>query len=294
MRYLSKSVLSGAVVTAICVTLWLTWPATALAQQTTSAGIGALVVPTWDASIVQTRGSTCGYCNMTDQTRANALGIGLLSSPVTEATPAAYFVNSGSAGTARQYQVGGGAMATRDIDGQMSFSVAEGSPPLAPDTTSRIPNETQALALAQAIASRLGLPAGEIAGSQTHGLAISGWTTLGPTAPTTIGRAVEFHRSVGGYRVLGSQARFEFGRDGVLKSALIHWPQFRLKPGITKVRDRSAVLAEVTPKTNGRVVYELEVVFAQGADGSMAPMMLAVTAPLGGVAVSRDLVPLTE
>jgi hypothetical protein len=55
------------------------------------------------------------------------------------------------------------------------------------------------------------------------------------------------------------------------------------------------VLAEVAPKTNGRVVQELEVVFAQGTDGSMAPMMLVVTAPASGaVSVNRDLVPLTE
>jgi hypothetical protein len=54
-------------------------------------------------------------------------------------------------------------------------------------------------------------------------------------------------------------------------------------------------LAEIAPKTNGRVVQELEVVFAQGTDGSMAPMMLVVAAPPSGMmAVSQVLVPLTE
>jgi len=296
MRYLTRIVFLRTVLAGICVTLGATWSGTALAQQSaqaTGATAGASAVPTWNVGVAQATGSTCGYCSMTDQARANALGIGLLSSPVADVVPATYFVNSGSTGTAREYQVGGGAMTMRDIDGYMSFGVAEGLPPLTPDTTARIPNETQTLALAQALGTRLGLPAGEIAGFQTHGLAISGGTLLGPIAPTTIGRAVEFHRAVGGHRVLGSQARFEFGRDGVLKSALVHWPQFRLKPG--KLRDRGAVLAEVAPKTNGRVVQELEVVFAQGTDGSMAPMMLVVTAPASGaVSVNRDLVPLTE
>jgi hypothetical protein len=177
----------------------------------------------------------------------------------------------------------------------MSFGVAEGLPPLTADTTSRIPGEAQALALAQALASRLGLPPDEIAGFQTHGLAISGGTILGRVAPTTVGRAVEFHRAVAGYRVVGSAARFEFGRDGVLKRALVHWPQFRLKPGMARMRDRAAVLAEIAPKTNGRAVHELEVVFAQGADGSMAPMTLVVTSPPGDVVtVDRALVPLAE
>lgn len=293
MRHLTKLVLSGAFLAGICVTLCLICPGTAVAQQAVAGGAWAM--PNWDAGILQATEGTCRYCSLSEQARADALEIGLLSSPVVGAAPATYFANAGAAGTARQYTVGGGSVTMRDIDKYLSFGVAEGLPPLTPDTTSRIPSEATALASARTLATQLGIPTGEVGGVQIHGLAISGGTVLGAIAPTTVGRAVEFWRTVGGYRVLDSAARFEFGRDGVLKSVLVHWPQFRLKPGMARLRDRSAVLAEVGPKTNGRVIHEMEVVFAQGADGSMTPMMLVVTAPRSGIMmVSRDLVPLTQ
>lgn len=236
--------------------------------------------PKWDRGLLRPdRG--CRFCDLDDQTRSDILGFGNLGSAEVEAAATSSFAKSGNAGRTRHYRAGSTTGSSRPVDGYLSFAALSDLPPLTAATTSSIPNEAQVLARAKDLAAQLGLLDEEVVGIETHGIAIGGRTLLGPVEPVTIGRTVELKRAVAGYRVLGSSVRFEFGKDLKLQKTLIHWPPFRLRPGLTKMRDRSVVLGEIAEKAGGQRLHHMEIVYAQGEDGFMAPAMLVVAGSTG-------------
>jgi hypothetical protein len=143
-----------------------------------------------------------------------------------------------------------------------------------------IPQESEAIAGAKQWFARLGLPLDEALAPESHGVAAAGTTPLGPVAPVVVSRLVEFGRTVNGLRVGDSFARFEFGQDGELRSVLVHWPSFRLRPGVSTLRDPGSVQQEIQAWSAGRPVSELHLVYLQDADGYMVPGISA-TAEVG-------------
>jgi len=205
------------------------------------------------------------------------LGFGALGNAEIEAAPAESFGRAGEAAHTRRYRAAGWTGSARRADGYFSFATRQKLPPLTAETTSSIPSEAQAVARAKDLAAQLGLLNEEVASVDSHGIAVEGRTLLGRVEPVTIGRMVELKRAVGGYRVLGSSVRFEFGKDMQLQRTLIHWPHFRMRPTLSRMRDRTVVLGEVDQKAAGKALRKMEIVYAQGDDGFMAPALLVVT-----------------
>jgi hypothetical protein len=256
-------------------------------------------VPVLDAAVLAVSHKSNAYAELGDSELASRLGIKVLPKAeimggsvqtAASAAPARRLaaetgrssIQAGFAATAekRLYRSDIWSLMTRDVDAYTYYTRKDLAPIPSPDGVApAIPDQERTLALANEWFGKLGLPGDEAVLLGARGLAAAGASPLGASAPTVVGRVVEYARKVGGLRVVDSRARFEFATNGELRSAMVYWPAFNLRPGLTAVLTNAEVSANVDAWVAGRKLYSRELVYRQAEDGYMVPAVMAIVRP---------------
>jgi hypothetical protein len=242
-----------------------------------TAGPDVDAIPSWDATVLSSHAVTAGYYGADDVARALTMGMPTLAAPeMLDAPPKLQHL--GAAALKRVYQSGTSVLMLRDVDRYLRFVRKDmPSTPVVVDPAA-VPKDAEALTLAHGWFRRLGLPTEEAGDPIVTGIAAAGTFPDGTLPPAAVARVVEFPRLVNGIRVLESQARFEFGANGVLSAALVYWAPFVIRPQLKGLRSRQAVFEAINTWAAGRSVPSMSLIYALDDDGYMVPGVMAFTA----------------
>lgn len=118
-------------------------------------------------------------------------------------------------------------------------------------------DDANAISIAMACLTQMGLPAGEFSGNFTDPnyadiaalIAINVTNEGSPTEHFEVEKLVTVNRWINNFPVFGSMARVTVSNEGLIARMMVHnWPQFRLLPGISQLEERNTIITRLTDR----------------------------------------------